>query len=56
LAVDEAIDLVDNLLRYDHQERLSAKEAMAHPYFDPVREHPQTDVFDHNNNSDSMQG
>ncbi len=26
------------LCRYDHQERLSAKEAMAHAYFAPVRE------------------
>lgn len=25
-------------IRYDHQERLTAKEAMAHPYFAPVRE------------------
>lgn len=24
--------------RYDHQERLSAKEASAHPYFAPVRQ------------------
>ena len=24
--------------RYDHQERLSAKEASAHPYFAPIRE------------------
>ena len=23
--------------RYDHQERLTAQEAMAHPYFAPVR-------------------
>lgn len=30
---NEAIDLLDKLLRYDHQERLTAKEAMAHPYF-----------------------
>ncbi|TVU44870.1 hypothetical protein EJB05_04331, partial [Eragrostis curvula] len=37
LASPEAIDLVDRLLRYDHQERPTAKEAMAHPYFDPVR-------------------
>lgn len=28
-----AIDLIDKLLRYDHQERLTAKEAMAHPFF-----------------------
>jgi len=34
----EAIDFLDHLLRYDHQERLTAKEAMNHPYFDPVRE------------------
>lgn len=33
----EAIDFLDKLLRYDHMERLTPKEAMAHPYFDPVR-------------------
>ena len=32
------IDLVGKLLRYDHQERLTAKEAQAHPYFTPLRE------------------
>ncbi|KAL8168356.1 hypothetical protein V2J09_009855 [Rumex salicifolius] len=37
LAVPEAIDFLDKLLRYDHQERPTAKEAMAHPYFYPVR-------------------
>jgi len=30
---DEAIDLVDRLLTYDHVERPTAKEAMEHPYF-----------------------
>lgn len=30
--------LIVALFRYDHQERLSAKEAMAHAYFAPVRE------------------
>lgn len=40
LVTDEFIDFIDNILRYDHQERLTAQEAMAHPYFDPVR--PQT--------------
>ncbi|CAO1614785.1 unnamed protein product [Sympodiomycopsis kandeliae] len=35
---NEAIDFLDKLLRYDHQERLTAQEAMAHPYFDPIRE------------------
>jgi len=50
---NDAIDFLDKLLRYDHQvgvfchisyayanclqERLTAKEAMAHPYFSPVR-------------------
>lgn len=35
----KAVDFVDRLLRYDHQERLTAKEAMAHPYFDELHEH-----------------
>jgi casein kinase II subunit alpha len=34
---NEAIDFLDKLLRYDHQERLTAREAQAQPYFDPVR-------------------
>ena len=29
----ESLDLLDKLLRYDHRERLSAREAMEHPYF-----------------------
>lgn len=29
----EALDLLDKLLRYDHQQRLTAAEAMQHPYF-----------------------
>lgn len=37
LVSSEAIDLLDRMLRYDHQERLTCKEAMAHAYFDPVR-------------------
>merc|ERR1711894_668937 len=32
----EALDFVDCLLRYDHQQRLTAKEAMRHPYLAPV--------------------
>jgi len=38
LATKEAVDLVDNLLRYDHQTRLTAQEAMNHPFFDEVRD------------------
>lgn len=37
LASPEAIHLIDNLLRYDHQERLTTIDAMKHPFFDPVR-------------------
>ncbi|OON22836.1 kinase domain protein, partial [Opisthorchis viverrini] len=33
LVCPEALDLLDKLLRYDHQERLTAREAMEHPYF-----------------------
>lgn len=29
----EALDFLDKLLRYDHNDRLTAKEAMDHPYF-----------------------
>jgi casein kinase II subunit alpha len=32
------LDFLDKLLKYDHQERLTPREAMTHPYFDPVRE------------------
>jgi casein kinase II subunit alpha len=41
LAVPDAIDLLDKLLRYDQQDRLTAREAMHHPYFDAVRENNQ---------------
>lgn len=37
LASSEAMDLLDKLLRYDHQERLTAREAQAHVYFNSVR-------------------
>ena len=42
LVSPEAIDFLDRLLRYDHQERLTAAEAMAHAYFDPVRARGET--------------
>lgn len=38
---NELFDFLDKLLRYDHQERLTAKEAMDHPYFDIVKEKMQ---------------
>jgi len=36
LVSGEALDLLDKLLKYDHQERLTAREAMDHQYFLPV--------------------
>lgn len=39
LVSPEALDLLDRLLRYDHQERLTAREAMDHSYFYPVVKH-----------------
>ncbi|KAH9593236.1 Protein kinase domain [Trypanosoma melophagium] len=33
-----ALDLLDRLLRMDHQDRIMAAEAMAHPFFAPVRQ------------------
>lgn len=38
LCPPEALDLLDNLLVFDHQKRFTCKEAMAHPYFEPVRQ------------------
>ncbi|KAK4703741.1 casein kinase II subunit alpha, partial [Phenoliferia sp. Uapishka_3] len=35
---NEGIDFLDKLLRFDHQERLTAQEAMGHAYFEPVLE------------------
>ncbi|GAA6021692.1 hypothetical protein JCM10207_008542 [Rhodosporidiobolus poonsookiae] len=34
---NEAIGFLEGLLRYDHAERFTAKEAQEQPYFDPVR-------------------
>lgn len=33
LVSPEALDFLDKLLRYDHLERLTARDAMEHPYF-----------------------
>lgn len=34
----EGINLLDQLLVYDHEKRLTAREAMMHPFFDDVRD------------------
>eukprot|EP01083_Nonionella_stella_P088245 245812_1 len=36
---NESLDFVDRLLRYDHNKRLTPREAMAHSYFKPIREY-----------------
>ncbi|OAF68937.1 Casein kinase II subunit alpha [Intoshia linei] len=53
----DAISLLDNLLRYDHKERLTAKEAQSHPYFKSLTEvtngsYPNNQNLN-SNNSDS---
>lgn len=37
LVNDEALDFLESLLRYDHMTRITAKEALEHTYFAPVR-------------------
>ncbi|CBK21776.2 uncharacterized protein [Blastocystis hominis] len=41
---EELYDYLDKTLVYDHAERLTAKEAMAHRYFDPVREEVEKEL------------
>lgn len=38
LVSDEALDLLSQMLRYDHAERVCPKDAMEHPYFKVVRD------------------
>lgn len=42
LVSPEALDFLDKLLRYDHQSRLTAREAMEHPYFCESNSGPQS--------------
>lgn len=42
LVTPEAVDFLDKLLRYDHADRLTAREAMDHAYFYPVVKEQQT--------------
>ncbi|KAL3915059.1 MAG: hypothetical protein SGILL_005823, partial [Bacillariaceae sp.] len=41
----DGLDLLSKLLRYDHEERLTAKEAMQHPFFDSVRTSIERDLL-----------
>ncbi len=40
----DGLNLIDKLLVYDHEERLTAKEAMMHPFFDLVRDQVRNEV------------
>lgn len=42
MVTEEALDLLDKMLRYDKNDRIRPKEAMAHPYFDPIRDFLKT--------------
>lgn len=37
LVNEDAINFLESMLRYDHTERITAKESLDHPYFIPVR-------------------
>eukprot|EP00180_Rhodochaete_pulchella_P001885 Plantae.Rhodophyta-Rhodochaete_pulchella.ctg2830.p2 GENE.Plantae.Rhodophyta-Rhodochaete_pulchella.ctg2830~~Plantae.Rhodophyta-Rhodochaete_pulchella.ctg2830.p2 ORF type:complete len:190 (-),score=34.38 Plantae.Rhodophyta-Rhodochaete_pulchella.ctg2830:612-1181(-) len=46
LVTPDGLDLLDKMLRYDHQERVTAREAMDHQFFDPVRESAERNTVD----------
>ena len=39
LVSEEALDLLSQMLIYDHAERITAKDALDHPYFKDIREY-----------------
>jgi serine/threonine protein kinase len=43
----DGLDLLDRLLVYDHEKRLTAQQAMQHPFFDVVKERVQAEVRTH---------
>lgn len=38
LVSEDAIDLLDKMLRYDKNDRIRPKDALEHKYFDPIRD------------------
>ena len=40
LVNDDAISLLEAILVYDHHDRITAKDALEHPYFDIIRKEP----------------
>ena len=45
----EGLDLLSKLLIYDHSQRLTARQAMQHRFFDPVRQLVEAEVQGYNN-------
>jgi casein kinase II subunit alpha len=43
---DAALEFLDRLLRYDHQERLTPREAMRMAYFEPVGGNAAADALE----------
>lgn len=43
----DGLDLLDRMLCYDHQDRISAREALSHAFFDPVRGEAEASVTSH---------
>jgi len=41
LVQNDALNFLDQLLRYDHHQRMTAQEAMNHPYLAPIRMHEE---------------
>ncbi len=35
---EEALDLLEKMLQYDKNKRINCKDAMAHKYFEPIRD------------------
>ncbi|KAK2955623.1 putative Casein kinase II subunit alpha [Blattamonas nauphoetae] len=44
LCTPDALDLLDRMLRFDHQERITCKEAMNHPFFAEVHQYDNVQI------------
>ncbi|XP_065160595.1 casein kinase II subunit alpha-like [Atheta coriaria] len=51
---DHALDFLDRLLRYDHVDRITAKEALDHPYFGPIRKNARAAPTTESGSSESQ--
>jgi len=43
---EKAIDLLDKMLKYDPDERITAKDCLEHPYFEDVHDPDDVPVFE----------